>query len=269
MKHTQNVEEQKQPIGNRVMSTNNSWRMGWKVVMSGDAGTLLSVAAPRVYKYHVGGVAEPHTGCGPLTVFKRKRDAEKFAKLFGAVTIVPCEWEPWDKRLPRNPYGKTVWVWWGEERRPGREMPYGTRLAKRVRLLSDGGSVLYWYGHKSIGKRERNANDSWRVGWKVTKRDGTSIESPEWREYTKGRVTRSFFGSGPLHVFGREELARSFACDCRGVRPLVVKVLWRPWGYVLPRNKRGVPLVGWTEQNFITIDKMPRGTRLASEVVVV
>ena len=133
--------------------TNTNIKTGWKVVCrrssdNANGSVLESACAPSqaAREYRMGEWTEPGLWAGPLFVFAQRDDASDFAAAItaddrGTYEVYPCEWEPWCYRLAR-PWGVPL-AGWGPDLRtrlcPDRlvatDMPWGTRLARRVRLL--------------------------------------------------------------------------------------------------------------------------------------
>ena len=111
-----------------------------------------SSAPPSGWReYRVGKWTEPEPGKGPLFVFAQQAQAQEFRRRIARGAVVyPCQWEPWQQRLPR-PLGPVVAGWSYDTRSEDAatwrrvydhlacvhviELPRGTRLARRVRLL--------------------------------------------------------------------------------------------------------------------------------------
>ncbi|MCS7338908.1 MAG: hypothetical protein NZ739_11865 [Verrucomicrobiae bacterium] len=117
---------------------------------------------PGAVAYPKGRWVYPRPGCGPLTVFATYEAAEKFIyddnelvffaaftsqkailkylKYLGACVhaeyvIVPCVWQPWNEKLPRNAHGKPIAVWDNNGIVLAANLPRGTRLARAVKCL--------------------------------------------------------------------------------------------------------------------------------------
>ena len=127
---------------------------GWKVVHRRPSdranGYILESAYAPSYasrEYRVGKWTKPAVRCGPLFIFARWNDVEAFTLVVTRdeklkYDVYPCEWEPWRNRLPR-PWGAALAGWSPDGARKEAfarylyavDMPRGTRLAHRVRLL--------------------------------------------------------------------------------------------------------------------------------------
>ena len=109
------------------MATVNKWEDGWKVVHKDDkSGKMYSAIASNLVEYRFNEITRPRKGCGPLAVYKTRRQARQF--IFGNM-VVRCQYIP----------SKHTCIW---NRRPGHRelstLPDGTVLADAVRLVRKG-----------------------------------------------------------------------------------------------------------------------------------
>src|ERR1700722_11025225 len=102
------------------------WKSGFKVVAQNADGEWVSALVGGLGNavYAVGAVTTARAKCGPLCVFSTPKGAIKFMQAFGCA-IFTCEYKPSRRRT----------VWDGDESSRLRNLPVGTVLADRVKLL--------------------------------------------------------------------------------------------------------------------------------------
>ncbi|MCS7338907.1 MAG: hypothetical protein NZ739_11860 [Verrucomicrobiae bacterium] len=115
-------------------------KRGWKVLYMAN-GTRHSFRWPCGIYYPFGVWVTPRPNCGPLAVFATREDAQRFIldeldrDAVQFFEVVPCVWEPWNERLPRNDKGIPIAFWDGQGRQLINCLPRGTRLASAVMCL--------------------------------------------------------------------------------------------------------------------------------------
>jgi hypothetical protein len=137
-------------------------RTGYKVARRTTPDHFASVLAPMPLAYQLRATSMPEEDCGPLCLFATDAAAITWSRNCGERGYVPplvilrCDYEPWDKKLPRDtadayhlvlstaPNSSVAYttryevrptlVWNGCVRLYGR-LPRGTRLAKSITPL--------------------------------------------------------------------------------------------------------------------------------------
>lgn len=127
-------------------------RIGYKVVRRTTPDHFASVLAPIPVAYKLHATSRPEEASGPLCLFADMDLAVRWASkrssiVFLPISILRCEYQPWDQKLPRDTadayslvLGETGYkvrptlVWQGIMTHTLR-LPAGTRLAKSITPL--------------------------------------------------------------------------------------------------------------------------------------
>ena len=119
----------------------------YKVVERLNGKLLSYLVGPARIEYKSSEWTIPLEGCGPLTAFKTIGNAKEFLCphpnkimrnfLIKTSEIWECEAQMWNKKLPRDEYGKTIALWSNNIKKgfPLSALPKGTLLCEAVKLI--------------------------------------------------------------------------------------------------------------------------------------